>query len=232
MKYYFTYKTTNKINGNVYYGKHETYDVDDGYLGSGIRLSRSIKKHGKENFRREILSFYDSKEKMNRAEEALVTEDVIKSGNTYNIALGGQGGNLGEIVNNKLSKIGKGRKCGPQSDKHKKAISLSKKGYTPTEETIEKTRKTVILNWSKLSEKERKEKFGHPGEKNGFYGKKHSTEFIEKQRQDALSRGSVNHPSAKPVTINGVTYPLMKTAIKDLGITRSKLIKLIGEDLC
>lgn len=228
MKYYFTYKTTNLINGKVYYGKHETKELNDGYLGSGLYLSRAIKKYGRENFSREILSFYHNRENMIAAEKELVTEEVILSKQTYNIALGGQGGNLGVIVNAKISQVTKGISK-PYSESHKKAMRLAKTGYIPTKKAIEKTRNTINQLYSTMSEQEKKEKFGRSGKENGFYNKRHSNKFIEKQRQTAKNRGSIGNPNAKPVTINGITYPLMKIAMKDLGLTRTKLLKLIGE---
>lgn len=48
--YHFVYKTTNTINKKYYYGVHTTSDIDDGYMGSGVLLRRSIKKYGKESF--------------------------------------------------------------------------------------------------------------------------------------------------------------------------------------
>ena len=36
--FYTIYKTTNKISDKVYIGKHQTKDLEDGYLGSGKML--------------------------------------------------------------------------------------------------------------------------------------------------------------------------------------------------
>ena len=43
-KHYLVYKTTNLVNGKIYIGKHETNDINDGYLGSGNLIRLAIKK--------------------------------------------------------------------------------------------------------------------------------------------------------------------------------------------
>lgn len=48
------YRTVNKVNGKVYVGIHCT-SKKDGYLGSGIKLLRAIKKYGRANFERDTL---------------------------------------------------------------------------------------------------------------------------------------------------------------------------------
>lgn len=56
-KYFFIYKTTNLINGKYYIGMHATNNLEDDYLGSGTYLRRSVKKHGKESFKKEIFLY-------------------------------------------------------------------------------------------------------------------------------------------------------------------------------
>lgn len=97
--YHFLYKTTNNVDGKVYVGVHSTYDLSDGYLGSGKHLKRAIAKHGIENFTKEILEFFSSAEEAFAAESRIVNEEFIGQHNTYNIAIGGKGGNTGNYAN-------------------------------------------------------------------------------------------------------------------------------------
>lgn len=88
--YLFTYKTTDNVTGDYYYGQHKTDNLDDGYLGSGTIISNKINKHGKSRFTREILAFYSSREELCLAEEALVTRETLMDPKCMNLSLGGQ----------------------------------------------------------------------------------------------------------------------------------------------
>jgi len=99
--YYIIYKTTNLINGKYYIGKHQTKDLNDGYVGSGKYLKNAIKKYGIENFETIILYVYNEEWKMNIAEKILV---VIDSEVSYNLCPGGKGG-FGYINKNNLNNI-------------------------------------------------------------------------------------------------------------------------------
>lgn len=87
--YHYIYKTTNKINGKYYYGRHSTKNLHDGYLGSGKYLQNAIKKYGKENFFKEILEFTSSSEELWCLEERYITEDMLQDSNCYNQSYGG-----------------------------------------------------------------------------------------------------------------------------------------------
>jgi len=91
-KYHFIYKTTNLLNGKYYVGMHSTCNLKDGYLGSGKKLRHSIRKYGKENFRLEILEFFDSRELLIEKETSLVNEDLLKDAMCMNLRVGGKGG--------------------------------------------------------------------------------------------------------------------------------------------
>lgn len=94
-KFYVVYKTINLKNGKFYIGVHETYNLNDGYLGSGKVLRNSVYFHGKENFKRDILHFCENRELMFLKEKELVTEELINEPKCMNLALGGLGGNGG-----------------------------------------------------------------------------------------------------------------------------------------
>lgn len=90
--FYTIYKTTNKINGKIYIGKHQTKNLDDGYKGSGKHLWGAIKKYGIENFEKEILFIFDNETEMNIKEAEIVNEDFVKENTNYNLCPGGKGG--------------------------------------------------------------------------------------------------------------------------------------------
>ena len=90
-KYHFVYKTINLINGKWYIGKHSTYNLDDGYLGSSKHLKHAIKLYGRDNFIREILLFCDNEEEAYEKESELVTMEVVHNPMTYNKMPGGKG---------------------------------------------------------------------------------------------------------------------------------------------
>lgn len=104
---YIVYITINTCNGKMYAGVHRTNpDVFDSYIGGGIyRLSnvrpdrsgfhRAVKKYGYENFRRTTIDIFpDTEEGRDAAydlERRIVTPTFLRSKNTYNVSLGGNG---------------------------------------------------------------------------------------------------------------------------------------------
>lgn len=81
----FVYKWTNKTNGKWYIGSHKG-TPDDGYVSSSKVFAAAIKKHGKENFEREILfegDYYQDKIKDIEA-NYLHKEDAANNPMSYN----------------------------------------------------------------------------------------------------------------------------------------------------
>lgn len=103
--YKYVYQTKNLVNGKTYVGYHCTNDLNDGYIGCGCRslayakgiikhglksaFLRSVVKHGYENFKKEILSFYDTVEECLEEEAFLVDKKWVNSKDNYNLKVGG-----------------------------------------------------------------------------------------------------------------------------------------------
>ena len=90
--YGFTYITTNLINGMKYVGRRkcDKYGTWKSYLGSGRAFKQALKKYGKENFKREIIAWYETEEELNNAEAKLIEElNAVRDRTYYNLSVGG-----------------------------------------------------------------------------------------------------------------------------------------------
>lgn len=89
--YYTVYKTINLVTGKFYIGVHKTSNPNDKYMGSGELIKSAIKKHGRENFVKQILYVFDNEIDAYEMEASIVTEALIKQGDCYNMHVGGFG---------------------------------------------------------------------------------------------------------------------------------------------
>jgi hypothetical protein len=71
---------------------HSTYDLNDGYFGSGKILKRSLNKYGIDNHIIEILEYCNDREDLIKKEKIYVNEDLIKDVLCMNLMRGGKGG--------------------------------------------------------------------------------------------------------------------------------------------
>ena len=177
MKKHFIYMTTNLITGEKYIGKHYGTE-DDSYLGSGKILQRAILKYGKENFKRDILYISKNSEENNLKEKEFIKKfNAIEDRTFYNIAEGGDGGDIFHILpieqQEQLKEKARLRCSGSgnpmygkhHSEKTKDKLRQIDKSYTKSQEYRD--------NMSKIKS----------GEGNGMYGKQHSEESKQKMSE-------------------------------------------------
>lgn len=130
---YSVYKIISKITNEYYIGVHKTNNLNDTYYGSGIIIKRKIKKYGKDNFQKIILSVFDSQEEAFNEEKKLLKEN-LSNPMCLNIANGGQGGSNftgkhhSEETKEKLRKISSGRKLSEETKR--KIVETRKKNGT------------------------------------------------------------------------------------------------------
>ena len=134
---HYLYKTTCIITGRWYIGMHSTSNLEDGYMGSGKRLRRSIRKYGKENHIVEILEFFEYRELLIEAEKKVITSEMLTDNNCMNLKAGGNGGYFNKEHYKKTSKI-----CGDiHSKRMKNDLEYRIKTIKTLSENLEKARK-------------------------------------------------------------------------------------------
>lgn len=157
----YVYKIKNKKNNKVYIGQ-STKSINDSkeYFGSGVLIKRAINKYGIESFTKSILCECKTKEVLNEKEIYYILK--YKSNiDGYNISAGGNGGNLGDVINAKISNTVKTL----WNEGYYDDVDWSKrKAHPQTKETIDKIKKA------------------QSGKSGYWYGKVFSDEHKEKIR--------------------------------------------------
>ena len=170
---FYIYKITNTINNKFYIGAHKG-ELNDGYMGSGLKIKQAIKKHGRDNFTKEILCICTNEASMYFMEKVFVGPEQVTDKMCYNQKEGGIGGcGCSEETKRKLSVIHKGKKisdetklkmskakkgkCPPNkglkySEEIKKKMSSSKIGKKQTEEAKRRTSEVITEWWKKRKE--------------------------------------------------------------------------------
>ena len=109
-KFYYTYKITllkGSLAGHYYYGQHRTNNLEDSYCGSGAIIKNYFKKYPKiehQTYIKEIISFYNSLEELNKAEFELIGDKYKTDPLCLNLKAGG-GGYIMKIQNKRKSHI-------------------------------------------------------------------------------------------------------------------------------
>ena len=181
----FIYKTTCIPTGKIYVGKHE-FSLDkrrtSTYLGSGIILRKAVKKYGKESFKREILKICYSINQLNGYETYYIKKFKATDPEIgYNIALGGYGFRSGEL--NPCYQSGKKNPFYGHKHTQETKDKIASANRHPSKL---KGRKMSIEARKKMSESA-KLRMSNP-ENNPMFGKKHSEETKDKNRQWHLGK--------------------------------------------
>jgi hypothetical protein len=210
--FYTIYKITNNLDGKIYIGKHQTKDLNDGYMGSGKHLKRAIDKHGLENFTKEILFQFNNEADMNAKEAELVTEGFVKEDTNYNLCPGGNGG-FGYLNTQYWDSEKRSLLCGDSggfanqkslSKENKEKILLGQiAGGKSSIKHLSKYNEEVSLGIRKNGFKDKshseeakkniaaKNCLNQSGEKNSQYGKPRSSDTREKIKLSLKSRPDI-----------------------------------------
>ena len=135
-KMHYVYVTTNLINGKQYVGDHTLNNKRDSYLGSGILIKHAIKKYGVNNFHKQILEYFDTKQEAFDAQEKYIKSFNTLVPNGYNVEPKG-----GLYVGRKNPEFGEFNKTRVYTEEHLKKCSqtlinlnISRKGKSLSEE--------------------------------------------------------------------------------------------------
>jgi group I intron endonuclease len=218
--YNYLYKITNLINRKYYYGIHSTNNLDDGYMGGGTLVMRSVKKYGKDNFTKEIVANYKTRKEASDHEKRTVTLELVGLEECYNLRAGGDNENFmsqkaKDVIREKLtgrvateesrarmSKSQKGLKTGSDNPNFGKPKSL---------ETKAKMRESNI-GQKRSAEARKKMSDLKIGDKHPNYGKS-LPECVK-------IKISSSNPNNKSCIVRGVLYHSVGEASRMLGISR------------
>jgi group I intron endonuclease len=231
------YKITNNINGKIYIGKDSRNKKS--YMGSGKSIKNAINKYGIENFTKEIIDSANSLDELNEKEKKWISyyNSYIPSVG-YNRSLGGEGNwDLSLMPEEDVKKMRENHLLSCRSDEfrqRKREDTL--KHFSDSANRIRQSQAIKKFwensddefkkNVKERLERMRKKRWDSPGEK-----EKASENFKinnpaydpEFRKRMSLERMGGNNPASKRCLIDGVEYPSITDAIKDLGLTRNQI---------
>jgi hypothetical protein len=188
--YHTLYRTTCTVTKKFYIGAHSTNDLEDEYFGSGLRLLRSIRKHGKDKHVKEVLEILDSKESMYIRENEVVNEELLQNPLCMNLKRGGEGGwSIEAQIKNNVASHQK-QKWLSENDpewKMRKSVRVS----IGNAEALKAGRRKPLPDWTgRKMNQSHKDSIGkansvsQKGEKNSQFGKVWITKENESVRVD------------------------------------------------
>ena len=200
-QYHYIYQVTSP-SGKFYIGRHSTYNINDGYIGSGKWVS-SMSKHKQQQLTKKIIEMCDSYDEVVLREQHYINQHINNSLN-MNFNNNPVGFPSGDYHPSKVypdfmhrvvqTRIANGTNY--HSEETKRKLSLIKIGVprgTPswnsgkTKENDmriaalgQKISSTLIEINRALTAEQRAALYGHCGENNPFYGKTHNSNTVEK----------------------------------------------------
>jgi hypothetical protein len=218
LMYYTVYKTTCLVNNKIYIGKHQTKNLNDGYLGSGKSLLRAVNKYGKDNFKVERILLNSEKE-MNELEAFIVDEEFVSRKDTYNITLGGYGGFF-YINSSGIDKF-KGKR---HSEKAKQKIALASTGKKHSYETKQK-----ILKNNNLQCPIRREKISQSLKKMYSF-KNYNGNKLSKEHREKISKSLINNKkssySIEDMNLLNLWHPTKNLSLNPFDLTCNQNTKI------
>jgi len=251
-KIYYIYEIKNLINNKTYRGKRECWvntfiDVySDDYMGSGKYLKHAINKYGINNFSKRILTFAEDSDELNILEiqYILCGKNIGKC--EYNIAKGGNGGNIFEymsdedkaIIGKKISIHNKGRKGWNKGKHHSyetrlKMIESAKRKPPMSKETIDKIAKA---NRGRIASKETRERMSirkkgkplkHTDEWNKRIGLANVGRIVSQNTKDKISQRNKGKGCKKVICVElNKTFNSIRDASKEFNIKETHISRV------
>jgi len=161
---HYVYITINLINGKQYIGDHTINPHERNYyIGSGRPyFKNAVKKYGKENFFKEILEWFETREEAFEAQEKYIKQYNTLIPYGYNVSpKGGYGKNNSQLNENSKNKIRIKKKGQKHSEESKEKISLNSAHFKYWEGknlSLETKLKIGLKHKGKIVSEETKEK--------------------------------------------------------------------------
>lgn len=191
-KFHFIYKTTNLLNNKFYIGMHSTSNLNDGYLGSGKKLKYSLQKYGIENFKCEIIEYYNDRKSLADRERELVNKNLLKDIMCMNLIIGGEGG--------------RGFTIKEQRENARKSNEKQKKLRDTNPEWVKRRSERISVGNLKAYESGKKIK-RQPCD---WTGKKHSKNTIQKLKGHTRQKKELNSQFGSCWITNGIENKKIK----------------------
>jgi len=216
----YFYKITNLVNGKYYYGIHSTNNLEDGYIGSGSTLLKAIKKYGRKNFIKEIISDYPTRKEASEHEKVVVNMELVRLEECYNLKTGGYNECV-MLVSEETKKKHRERLRSKHTLESKSKISESSKGKKHSTVSILKMQSS-----KKLMSIETKIKIGESKKGNTYRKGVLHSKHTKKKISDKLT--GENHVRSIGCIVDGVNYPSCRQAALILNVDHKTVIRRIN----